>query len=311
MGLDPRRFRLNGNLSVGLERYHSFRKESSVKPGYGVSMQFDLARRIALTMGHDRLSTRDRYSSDLDARVRRDEQQTSVGVSLGPWGRVSFSLSGSTWERQIPKDETFGGQALRPTLEERIRSATAAVKLELTPRSSLAFSFTPSTHRFHLFPARDADASEFRIATTFAAGALVEGTAHVGFLHYFALAPTVQDYVGPVMAGELWHIWRERTEVGVRGGRSVGTSYDETSSYVVVTSYGGWVRQALSRRFDVVLQVDQGRYNYRGFDVPGPDQLPPKVVKSIRYATQFGVLFGGMRVGLEAIYNERLGGSSL
>ena len=305
IGLDLRRVRLNGNLSTGLQYYQKFKSERSVNPGYSAAVEFDLARRVMLTAG----STRDRFSYDLDSRVRRHERETSAGVTLGPWGYVSFGLSGSIWERQLPKEATFRGQDLQQTLDERRRSVTASADLRLTPVSTLNFSFTPSTYRFPHFPARNADASEFRVGATFAASALVSGSVYVGFLHYFALDATVQDYVGPIMGGNLGYTWRARTQVGVRGDRSTDSSYRGGVSFVLVDRYGGWIRQSLSSMFDVVLEVDQEQYNYRGFDGPvSLGQLNSPAVAGIRYAAQFGVRLGGSRVAINTIYEPRYDG---
>ena len=307
MGLDLRRVRVEGNLSAGLQYYRSFKSERAVNPGYDAAVEFDLARRVTFMAGYGFVSTRNRFSYDLDARVRRDERRTSAGVELGPWGRVGFALSGFLSERRIPEDATFDGQALRPTLEQDVQSATAAVNFELTPASSLAFSFTPATYRFPQFAASDADSSELRVETTFAQGALIAGRAHVGYLRYLVFDAAAQDYVGPVMGGELWHTWRERTEVGVRGERAIRSSFQSTSAYSVNDRFGGWIRQALSRRFDVVLDVNQNRYRYQAFDVPELDQPAPAALTALSYTAELGVLLGGSRVGLSTTYEERHG----
>ena len=61
VGLDLRRVRVFGNLSAGLQYYQSFESERAVNPGYDVSMEFDLARRVVFTGGYSFLSTRDRF----------------------------------------------------------------------------------------------------------------------------------------------------------------------------------------------------------------------------------------------------------
>ena len=115
------------------------------------------------------------------------------------------------------------------------------------------------------------------------------------------------DPCARTIGGELWHTWRERTEVGVRGDRAIRSSFRSTSPYAVSDRYGGWVRQALSRRFDVVLDVDYHRYRYPEFDVPelGQRVIPP--LKAIAYTAEFGVLLGGSRVGLSTTYDKRQG----
>ena len=308
IGLDFRRVRLDGNLSAGLQYYQKFKSERAVNSGYGVSGEFDLARRVMFTAGHGFSSSRDRFSYDLDARVRREDRVTNVGVTLGPWGHMSFALTGLTSERLIPEDATFAGQDLQVTLEERRQSATATVNLSFTPVTSLALSFTPSTYRFPLFSARDADASEFRVSTTFAPSALVQGSVYVGFLHYFALDATVQDYVGPIMGGTVGYTWRERTQVGVRGDRTTGTSFRGEVSFALLDRYGGWIVQSLSRRFDVVLEVDREQYTYRGFDGLGPFGQPaPEILTGTRFSAQFGVLLGPSRVALNTVYEGLYG----
>lgn len=306
IGLDLRRVRLRGNLAVGMRYYQKFKSQRSVDPGYGVSVEYDLARRVALAAGYGFNSTRDRFTYDLDARVRRNERATTAGVTFGPWGRVSFELAGSISERLVPDVVIFGGQDLRVTLDQRIQTATLSVGLRLTPVTSLDLSYTPSTFRFPRFPARNADASEFRVGTSFAPSALVQGSVYVGYLHYFALDDSVEDYVGPIMGGSVGYTWRERTQVGVRGDRTTDSSYQGGVAFVLVDRAGGWIGQSLSNMFDVVLELDREQYNYRGFDVPGPlGQLDQTTLTGTRVGMQFGVRLGGSRVAINTVYEPR------
>lgn len=305
--LDLRRVRVDADVSAGLQYYRTIRSERAVNPGYGASAEIDVARRITLTVGDRFRSTRDRFSYDLDTRVRRDERETGAGIAAGPIGRLRVGVSASRWERRLPHEASFDGQALRPTLEERRRSLTAWAGMELTETSMLTVSYIPTTYRFPFFPARDAGASEVRAGATFAHGALVQGTAHVAWLRYNPKTPAFDRFSGLVGGGSLWHTWRERTEIGIRGDRSTGSSYQAASSFSVNDRYGGWIRQGLFRRFDVVLQADRVQHAYRGFRAPDASGAVPPTLWATRYGLQLGVLVGHSRVAFEATREERRG----
>ena len=116
----------------------------------------------------------------------------------------------------------------------------------------------------------------------------------------------MEDYVGPIMGGNVGYTWRERTQVGVRGDRTTDSSYLGGVAFVLVDRAGGWIGQTLSNMFDVVLEADREQYNYRGFDVPGPlGQLDQATLTGTRVAMQFGVRLGGSRVSLNTIYEPR------
>lgn len=305
---DLRRLRMDGYLSAGLVYYRRFESERAVNPGYGITMALDLARRVTLTGRHDFLSSRDRFSFELDPRVRREVRTSYAGVELGPWGRVGFRVSAEAADTGLPDSVIFAGQDLQRTLEERARRATAAVEVELSPATSVSLSLSAASHRFPSFEERDADSGEFRVEAILGRGSFIQGRAHIGFLRYDLFEVTAPDYSGPTFGGELWHTWRERTEVGVRGTRGTSSSFQNTVSFAVIDRYGGWVRQALTNRFDVVVQADQDTYTYRNFGFEATGQSAPDNLRGIRASAQFGVLLRDSRVALQSTYEERQGG---
>ena len=307
------RVQFNWSGALVFAYFHKYKGERGASPSHSASATLAISRRMTLAVGHSIQTPKDRYTPELDARVRRHERQLGVGVKLGPWRRFHAELSGSDWEVTLPGDVTFLGVQLRPTLSERIRTVGTTAHVAVTPVSSLFVSAEAATHRFPLFPSRDADSVGLNLGTSFKRRAFVEGQAQVGLLRYAPLNSTARESTIVNAAGLLSHTWRERAQFGVRGERSIGSTFRPEFPYAVVGGYGGWMELVLPRWFDVVGEAYHDRFNYRRFGaVGGADRLHPARERTVRYTSQLGVrIRGGTRVALEVSYLQRLGDRAL
>ena len=168
-------------------------------------------------------------------------------------------------------------------------------------------SASTATHRFSLFPQKDADATEVSIGGLFKSGALISGGARVGYLQYLGLDASAPDLRGAVGNAELFFEPKERTRFGLILERATGNSYQPTFPYAIIDRAGGSFQRGLFRRFDVRFETYRERYNYAKFTTAGPSATPGDDRETTqRYESELGVRFSAVRVGFNATYVQRL-----
>jgi hypothetical protein len=200
----------------------------------------------------------------------------------------------------------FRGVNLRETLTEHLRSASATARLEVTSLTSIVVSAGAATHRFALFPRKDADTAELTLGGLFKTGALVSGGAAVGYLRYLTLDPAAPDSERLIGNVDLFYDPKERTRFHVTAERTAGNSFQPEFSFAIVDRAGGSVRQGLFRRFDVLLETYRERYGYRNFAGTRSNPEAGASETTQRYGSELGVRVGQIRVGFNVTYNQRL-----
>lgn len=299
--LDLPRVQLEGASSVGLAYYTRGESDRSASPRHDVSGRFTFGSHAALTGGFGTGYIRERFTAELDARVRRHERNATVGIELGPWRRLKLEASWTDMRRRFPHGSF-------PTLTENQRAVNAKAQFAVSPLTSLFLSGTADTRSYPLRPGRNADFTVARLGAEFKRRALVEGQAYVALMRYQAIEESVPDADTFGTGVMLWHTWRDRTQIGARVERTIGSTIHEQYPYAVTIGYGGWIQSRLSRRFDFIVETFTDRYKYRQFRTA--DEVRSLLVAqedTVRYAAQFGVSVLGTRVALEVSQLQRLG----
>jgi protein involved in polysaccharide export with SLBB domain len=305
--LDLRRVRLRGLGAVDYVYFRRFQNERSVNSSGGLNAEVLLSKRLRLVFGGTTTNTRDRLNDEVDGRVRRYEHDFNAAVQMQVIRRLDVEVRGRDFDRRFADAATFLGVNVQETLSERVRSATATVRLAVTQLTSLVVSGTTATHRFSLFPQKDADATEGSVGALFKPGALLSGDAHIGYLRYLGLDPTAPVVRGAIGNAELFFQPKERTRFGLIGERTTGSSYQPFFPYAIIDRLGGSLQQGIFRRFDVRVETYRERYHYARFRTPDEPVSPVGDSETTqRYESELGVRFGAMRVGFDAMYVQRL-----
>lgn len=304
MALDLQRFHVNTEADLDFVYFRRFSSESSINSAAKATITMIPVERLRLMAGGSTVDTRDRLDQVLDKRVRRYERALDIGAQFQPLRRLGVEFSGRDFDRVV--DEAHQAVVESFTLSERVRSVTSAARFTITPVTILVVSGTAATHRFERYPQKNSDATEFSIGGAFKPGALVLGDARIGYLRHLALDDSTPDLETVVGSSNLFWDAGERTRLGLAVERSTGNAFQPEFAYAVVDRAGGSIRQALTQRFDMLLETHLEKYAFQQFALPGATVRRDDVTETNRrYVAELGVRASAIRVGINLTYVQR------
>ncbi len=302
--VDLGRLRVRTGGSLDFVYFRRYSGERGLDRAAGVSVEVEPVAPVTVFGGWGYKNTRERYSTEVDARPRRFEETRDAGVRVRPTQRLSTELAASEWTNELANSSVYEGVDLRETLNERTRAGTATVRFVLTPLSELFVEGRAARHDFKLSPERDADEAALSVGIAFRPSALVSGEVRAGYMRYLVWDPSAADFRGGIGSADAQVRLNERTILGVRAGRGAGNSFRYQSPYAVVDSFGGSLRRLLFSRFDVFLDGSHQIYRHRAFAAAG--DLPERETTH-QYTAQLGVQVpGGARLAFDVTYGQRL-----
>ena len=219
--------------------------------------------RVRPWVGVSYLNTRDRYSPELDVRARRSETAFSGGVDFVLSRKTTFVLGLEETRTDFPEDQAAGSVYLREVLNRKTTVGTASLRRALTPLTAVMLSVETVRERFQFSPGRDSNGFRLVPAVEFAATALIDGTAKVGYRKLKMLAPGVPDYSGPVASVDLGYRLLGVTRFAFGVKRDVEYSYDVLQPYYILTAATASVTQAVGGPWSVTARAGTQRLDYR------------------------------------------------
>ena len=254
------RVRLGANTQVS---YNYFKQFSSER-------YFGTDNRVRLEMRGPRvtpfgtlsyLSTRDRISPEVDARVRRDEWTAGAGADVGFGDRLTARLSGNHFSTRYNRATGVGGFA--EALDRHENQAAAAIRYRLTPLTTLVTAISRQTNRFVYAAERNAHTLSIVPGVEFDRLALISGTGSVGFRRFDFIDPRLKDFSGVVAAIDLGYVARGSTRLGFTADRNVEYSYELLQPYYVSSGAGLRVTQQITERWSAMGYVSRRSLDYR------------------------------------------------
>ena len=207
------------------------------------------------------LSTRDRISPEVDARVRRDEWTAGAGADVELGGRVTARFSGRHFETSYNQATGVGGFAV--ALNRRENQTAAALRYRLTPLTTVVTELTRETSRFVYASERDANTVSVVPGVEFNSLALITGSGVLGYRRFDFLDPRLKDFQGMVGAFDLAYVLRGATRFGVTADRNVENSFELTQPYFVSSGYGFRVTQQITERWNAMGGISRRTLDYR------------------------------------------------
>ena len=231
---------------------------------------------------------------EIDLRTRHVENNFEAGVEYRLTPKLSLSISGLRAALRFDDAAVFLGTSLQETLNQDTTGFNAAVKLKLSPLTTLLVRGENFTDEFPYSPERDADSIRVMPGFEFKPRALLNGSAFVGFRKFTAKDPTAfPEFTGLVANLALSYTLLGATTFGVSYARDVNYSFEPLQPYFLSDSVGASVRHALGRRFDVQVSTGRAVYAYRdlraGAPVAGaPPPLDDREDTTWNYAASLG-----------------------
>jgi hypothetical protein len=248
------------------------------------------------------LSTRDRISADVDARIRRNEWTVGGGADIGLGGKLTARLTANRFEARYNENQGVGTFAA--ALDRREDSVSGALRYRVTPLTTIVADVTGQVNRFVYETARDADTLTILPGVEFDRLALISGRGYVGYRRFDFIDPTLEDFRGVVAAIDLAYVLRGSTQFGFTADRNVEYSFDLVQPYYVSAGLGVRVTQQITERWNVSGSVSRRSLDYRA---PLPAALVPPRTDRVNYfsATLGARVSARTRVEGTAFYQHR------
>ena len=254
--------------------FHTYSTERSVNTDLSVSAEAELSR-ITLFAENVFLNTRERGNFDIDARARRLVNAVRVGGSVRLLSKLAVELAGRQSTTAYAEDAVFLGTSLQQALDHHAQALSVTLRYAVAPRTTLFVTGEAAEARFPFSPVRNSDTIVVRTGGEFEAGAVVSGSAHVGYRRFRPLDDALPGFTGLVAAVEVSYELSETTLLSVSVDRDVQYSFSEHDPYFVATGVGGSVRRHIGDRFDATAGLRRDRYRYQsrlGSAQSGPDR---------------------------------------
>ena len=283
-----RRLELQADGVADLVYFQTYTTERSVNSNLNVRATLDLSR-ITLFAEGGFLSTRERGNFDVDTRARRHVNDVRLGGSVRLLSKLAVELAGRQSDTRYAEDAVFLGTSLRQALDRDERALSASLRYAVGPRTTLFVTGEAEEARFLFSPVRNNDSTVVSAGAEFEAGAVVSGTAQLGYRQFRPRDDALPGFSGLVAAVEVSYALGETTLVSVSADRDVDYSFSEQSPYFVGTGVGGSVRRQLSGRFDATAGLRRDRYRYQslvGSAQPSPD--PDRIGTTLSYTGGIG-----------------------
>lgn len=301
-----RRALVRASTVVDFVYFHTFGSERSVNPSVAVRPEIYFNRLTVFAEG-SHLNTRERPSFEIDARSRRTEGAVKAGVDVRLFRKVAVELAGSQSAIRFDADAVFLGTYLSEVLNRDVRAASLALRYRYSPLATFVVQGEAATERFLESPERDSDSARMVVGVELRPRALISGSAYLGVRRFFGLHPELPDFRGFAASVGLGYTLRGMTQFGFTADRDVSYSFDRLQPYYIRQGAGVSVRQALGRRFDVMVGVQRHAYRYRRLlSVTVPQGDGPQVDVTRNLSASVGFLPNrDMRIGIGAAYWDR------
>jgi Putative beta-barrel porin 2 len=207
-------------------------------------------------------NSKDRINREIDARAEHRDRAYGAGVRVQIAEPLFVSVEARQRTTTFDEDETFRGESLAASLNEKMEAIDGTVGFALTPLTSLSVVVTEQRDRFDLSSDRDSDTLKIMPTVTFSPLAILSGSAAFGYRQFITLSPLVPDYHGFVATLTLSTTVHEKHRFETTFGRDVQYSYEQDTVYYVETGVQGTWTWQVAGPFDIRLTGSRSRLLY-------------------------------------------------
>jgi hypothetical protein len=247
---------------MGLVYFAEIENQNSVNLAGDGRFSVDLARFVPYVSAGI-VRTRDRTDFEIDTRPLHVDASFRGGVISRLSTKVDFDVAAYRMTSDFAEEETFDGQNLAQSLNRTRTGGVAGFRYRLTPLTTLGLQFETEQDRFEFTPLRDSDSQRILPGVDFKPDALISGSAAVGVRRFKPLDPAVPEYTGLVSLVSLSYQWRGTTMFSFNNSRDVSYSFDPTTPYYLLTTWGVSINQWITDRIRVMGSVGRQRLDYQ------------------------------------------------
>ena len=208
------------------------------------------------------LSTQERPNAEIDLRADRAERTFEYGAHVALLSRAGLHVSVQQHRNRYAPGQQIEGEDLANQLNEKDRTYQGALRLALTPITTVSLTAARESMTFELSPDRDSRSFRFGPQIDFDPTGLLSGSAFVGYRRFTPTDPDIPGYRGVVARTSVAVTLPETRFVG-RLSRDVSYSYLEPAPYYVMTGAGLTVNRRLVGAIDLQIHGSRDRLDYR------------------------------------------------
>jgi hypothetical protein len=245
-------------------------------------------------------------TTEIDARSKRVERELAAGVQFEVSPLAAVTVAANRMDVRFADAELFRDTALGVALDRTTDMASASLRLQATPFTTLTFRGYVSHDRFAFAPARDSEAQGGDLDVGFGPEAIIRGRLAVGYRQQTSDDPTLNTYRGITGRGGVTALLLWRALLGIDYVRDVQYSFDRAEGYYVENGFDVVYTQRVGGPFDMQARAGRHALDYSArFDASRSEVLQT-------YQAGIGYsLDGGSRFGLSYEVAERDGDARL
>jgi hypothetical protein len=232
-------------------------------------------------------------TTEIDARAKRAERELAAGVQFDISPLAALTVSANRMNVRFDEAEQFRDTPLSAALDRDTDMASAALRLQATPFTSVTFRGYTSRDRFLLDASRDSTASGGDVDVNFGSEAIIRGRVAVGFRQQDPYDPTLDTFRGITGRGGITTVFFWHAILGVDYVRDVQYSFDRREGYYVENGADLVYTQRIGGSFDVQARVGRHALNYNASELgaAGTD-LSWSYHGGVGYSLESGSRFG-------------------
>jgi hypothetical protein len=253
---------LNAGVREDLVYYQKYANERSVNSSYKLSWLIPFSR-ISFNPTTSFTNTRERPGFEVDARARRNEFGYGGTVEFRALSKTFIAVQASRQTSAFDRNAEFLGTNLSDQLNRTITDETISLRHELTPLTSLTLQVVREQDRFEFSHVRDSDSTQVAAGVKLDPGALIKGSAVVGYRNFVPQDPSLAGFKGTTVAADLSYVLLGVTKFAVKGTRDVQYSYDVNQPYYVQSGINLEISQQIVGPLDAVGRAGTARLEYR------------------------------------------------
>lgn len=252
---------LSFNVAPQVQYYQEYKEAQSVFHNVSSRADLFLGRVGAFGTAAVRIG-RQRPNNEIDTRPSHRRVSFEGGLGYTPLPKLTFEAAAFRNTTAFDADEAFGGTRLKDTLDEETDGVRAAIRQDLTPKTSVQVQATSARTRFAFSPIRDSQTYRVAPGVKFALTALISGSAHVGYMWFEPENAALPAFSGVSADLDLSYTLLEATRFTVTWSRDLAYSYEARQPYYVVNGLGGRIRRQIAGRVDAILAYTQSESSY-------------------------------------------------
>lgn len=318
-----RRLLVTGSAAGDAVFFQHFATERSIDPRGQMRAEVYVSRMTLFGTGSF-LRSRQRPNFEIDVRTPRVERSAGAGVNIRLLRKISLEVATQLSRVEFEGDALFFGTSLREMLNREGRAASASLRYQVTPLTTIVVRGEAIDDRFKFSPARNARSESVAPGLEFRAGALITGAVSVGVRRFRPLDDRVPDFQGTTASADLSYALLGSTMFRFTADRDVAYSFEPSQPYYLRSGYGGSVSRPLAGSFDATIGAQRYTYSYREFADADPASLRADVTRvlsamigyRVSSKNRFGVTgsyvtresnrgargYNSMRIGASATY---------